>query len=179
MVPELYWNDLSNPNNEVNFTKPAAIPECWWICIKLKTTMGFNIGIGAIDKNNQIDISCDIFLDRSYYNLISEYLFETKIESCLYQISIDSKIDIQPLTNIVYLNDDEEWIPTNLQSTSKLISLITELESYIDKVSQNSKNLEKWKKYISEDLKKHLEIIISSLKCFEEKKYEKVFFWYG
>ena len=143
--------------------------------------MGFNIGIGAIDKNNQIDTSCDVFLDRSYYNLISEYLFETKTESCLHHISVDSKIDIQPLTNIIYLNEEEEeWIPTNLQSTSKLISLITELENYIDKVSQsNNKNIEKWKKYISEDLKKQLEIIILGLKCFEEKKYEKVFFWYG
>lgn len=144
-------------------------------------SMGFNIGIGAIDVNNQIDTSCDIFLDRSYYNLISEYLYETKTESCLYHISIDSKLDIEPLTDIIYLSD-EDLIPSNLYSIRDLIDLVTELKNHIDKNStiiwKNPKEkIKKWKKYADEELGKHLELIISSLKCFE-KKYEKVFFWY-
>ncbi|MDI9311896.1 MAG: hypothetical protein QM535_16915 [Limnohabitans sp.] len=144
--------------------------------------MGFNIGIGALDKKNEIDTSCDVFLDRLYYNFISEYINEK--ESYLNYIQIISKLDVSPLADIIYIEDDQNSMPSNLYSITELIELITQLKNYIGKNSdiiiknQNAKN-QHWKKYVTEEFENDLALIILSLKCFEEKGYTKVFFWFG
>lgn len=144
--------------------------------------MGYNIGISANSLDMEIEIECDKFLNRNYFNWINEYhLLGDK--SCISQIAYYLKIDLLPLTKFVNEDTDQNFLPS-MQNIDELLSLI-DLTTF--KVKQkpdliniilNEELRERWNNYfLKGDFLIDMATLKSSLKCFKSKGFNDVYFF--
>lgn len=87
--------------------------------------MGFNIGVSANMDDFEAEMECDKFLERTFYNWVVEF-DNYGDQSCIIQTGKYFGIDLKPLTNLIYTNDelDDEYIQSGLQKTDFLIGLV-------------------------------------------------------
>lgn len=104
--------------------------------------MGFNIGVSANTKDFKIEMECDKFLERTFYNWVVEFDLYGEY-SCIIQTGKYFGLDLKPLTNLIYTNGemDFEYIQSGMQNTDFLINLVDNLiknvisdRNFIDKI---------------------------------------------
>ena len=148
--------------------------------------MGFNIGICAITDKLEITSKCDEFLERNYFNWVTEYEYLDE-DSCIIQTGKLFNLDLEPLTYMTCLEGYEnDEIPECLQDVNsliitidKLISCVKEKPFFINELP-NVEHKSRWNNYIIKgDFLIHLETISRILNCYKNNGFEKVFFEFG
>ena len=105
--------------------------------------MGFNIGVSANMDDFEAEMECDKFLARTFYNWVVEFDIYGN-QSCIIQTGKYFGLDLEPLTKLVYVGDqeDDHIQEYGLQNTDFLIGLVSSLinnvttqRSFIDKIN--------------------------------------------
>ena len=160
--------------------------------------MGFNIGVSG--KIWDEDSNCDKILDRMYFNWVKEYSLHGN-QSCMIQTGNYFKLDLKPLTWLVYdpiWEPGEEWddddprydkhIQFGLQKTDFLLDLVSRLiknvmtdSNFIDHINyKTDDDSTLWRTYVLKgEFLEHLKTLKESLDCYKSHGQDEVYFYCG